>query len=170
MQALVHFLALMFRCAPALLRSHSEQVIFKPDTVVRMASKGIQALLAMDFFVVPTVTFRLLYVWFLIDHGRRRIIHANVTASPTASWVVQQLRESLPDDLAPNYVVFDNDTRRRSRKRLASSACPRSSQARYRRQSNRSVSHPSERHTEAHGKTGRQRAGWAHANANSSIT
>ena len=42
--------------------------------------------------------------------GRRRIIHVNVTASPTESWVVQQLRESFPDDLAPNYVIFDNDT------------------------------------------------------------
>ena len=76
-------------------------------TFLRNHKDGIAA---MDFFVVPTVTVRLLYVWFLIDHGRRRIIHVNVTASPTASWVVQQLRESFPDDFAPNYVIFDNDT------------------------------------------------------------
>ena len=66
---------------------------------------------AMDFFVVPTITFRLLYVWFVIDHERRRIIHINVTTNPTAQWVVQQLRVSFPDDLAPEYLIFDNDTR-----------------------------------------------------------
>lgn len=62
----------------------------------------------MDFFVVPTITFRLLTVWFVIDHGRRRIVH--VTRHPTARWVVQQLRESFPDDSTPNYLIFDNDT------------------------------------------------------------
>jgi transposase InsO family protein len=64
----------------------------------------------MDFFVVPTISFRLLYVWFIIDHGRRRIIHVNVTAHPTSRWVVQQLREAFPNELAPNYLIFDNDT------------------------------------------------------------
>ena len=54
--------------------------------------------------------FRLLYVWFIIDHGRRRIIHFNVTANPTAQWVIQQLREAFPDDSAPRYLIFDNDT------------------------------------------------------------
>jgi hypothetical protein len=48
----------------------------------------------MDFFVVPTVRFRLLYVWFAIDHGRRRILHFNITANPSARWVIQQLREN----------------------------------------------------------------------------
>jgi putative transposase len=235
MQALLHFLALAFRCAPALTRSQGEQavvefalrqqlatysqkkvrpritpldrvfwvmlsrfwsrwkrvlVIVKPDTVVRWHRKGfrlywrwiskrgpgrpplaaeIQELIgrfalenkwgarkihaelgklgftvslarvsrympkhprdrgkqqrwmtflrnhrdgiaAMDFFVVPTITFRLLYVWFVIDHGRRRIVHVNVTYHPTARWVVQKLRESFPDDSTPNYLIFDNDT------------------------------------------------------------
>jgi putative transposase len=63
-----------------------------------------------SFFVVPTITFRLLYVWFVIDHERRRVIHVNVTPHPTSKWVVQQLRESFPDDLSPNYLIFDNDT------------------------------------------------------------
>jgi transposase InsO family protein len=49
----------------------------------------------MDFFVVPTVRFRLLYVWFVIDHGRRRIVHFNVTTNPTAQWVIQQLLDLL---------------------------------------------------------------------------
>ncbi len=64
----------------------------------------------MDFFVIPTVGFRLLYVWFIIDHGRRRIIHFNVTTNLTTQWVIQQIREAFPDDSAPLYLIFDNDT------------------------------------------------------------
>jgi putative transposase len=64
----------------------------------------------MDFFVVQSVQFKLLYVWFAIDHERRKILHFNVTAHPTADWVMQQLREAFPD--APNhrYLIFDNDS------------------------------------------------------------
>ncbi len=76
-------------------------------TFLRNHKHGITA---MDFFVVPTVAFRLLYVWFIIDHGRRRIIHFNVTANPTASWVIQQLREAFPYDSAPKYLIYDNDS------------------------------------------------------------
>ncbi len=64
----------------------------------------------MDFFVVPTVRFRLLHVWFVIDHSRRRIIHCNVTTNPTAQWVIQQLREAFPGDAAPGYLIYDNDS------------------------------------------------------------
>ncbi len=63
----------------------------------------------MDFFVVPTVRFRLLYVWFAIDHGRRRILHFNVTENPTASWVIQQLRETFPNEATHRYLIYDND-------------------------------------------------------------
>ena len=65
---------------------------------------------AIDFFVVPTVGFRLLYVWFIIDHGRRRILHFDVTTNPTAQWVIQQLREAFPYDSAPGYLIYDNDS------------------------------------------------------------
>ncbi len=64
---------------------------------------------AMDF-LVPTARFELLYVWFLIDHGSRRIVHFNVTKNPTSAWVIQQLRESSPDESAPRYVIHDRDT------------------------------------------------------------
>jgi transposase InsO family protein len=64
----------------------------------------------MDFFVVPTVRFVLLYVWFAIDHGRRRILHFNVTESPTACWVAQQLRDAFPDEPTHRFLIFDNDT------------------------------------------------------------
>ena len=53
--------------------------------------------MAFDFFTVPTVTFQLLYCFFVIEHGRRRIVHFNVTRHPTSAWVVQQLREAFPD-------------------------------------------------------------------------
>ncbi len=64
----------------------------------------------MGFFVVPTVRFRLLVVWFIIDHGRRRILHFNLTTNPTAQWVLQQLREAFPDESAPGYLIYDNDS------------------------------------------------------------
>jgi transposase InsO family protein len=63
----------------------------------------------MDFFVVPTVRFRLLYVWFAIGHGRRRILHFNLTENPTARWVIQQLRETFPSEPEHRYLIYDND-------------------------------------------------------------
>ena len=50
----------------------------------------------MDFFVVPTVRFTLLSVWFVLDHGRRRVLHFNVTRHPSAGWVIQQAARGLP--------------------------------------------------------------------------
>jgi transposase InsO family protein len=64
----------------------------------------------MDFLVVPTVRFRLLYVWFVIDHGRRSVLHFNVTTHPTAPWVIQQLREAFPGESAHDYLIYDNDS------------------------------------------------------------
>ena len=64
----------------------------------------------MDFLVIPTARFRLLYVWFIIDHERRRILHLGVTANPTSQWVVQQLREAFPHDTAPRFLILDNDS------------------------------------------------------------
>jgi len=69
-----------------------------------------EVLAAMDFFTVPTATFRVLTVWFLIHHRRRKIVHFDITEHPTAPWVVQQLRESFPYDSAPSYLVFDRDS------------------------------------------------------------
>jgi len=63
----------------------------------------------MDIFVVPTVRFQLLYVWFAIDHGRRRVLHFNVTESPTAGWVIQQLREAFPNQPTHQFLILDND-------------------------------------------------------------
>ena len=76
-------------------------------TFLRNHKDGIAA---MDFIVVPTVRFRLLYVWFVIGHGRREILHFGVTAHPTSPWVVQQLREAFPDNTTPRFLIYDNDS------------------------------------------------------------
>ena len=66
---------------------------------------------AMDFFTVPTVTFRVLYCFFVISHHRRCIVHFNVTRYPTSEWVVQQLREAFPFGSTPRFLVFDRDAK-----------------------------------------------------------
>ena len=68
-----------------------------------------EALAGMDFFVVPTATFGLLYVWFAIEHGRRKILRFNVTSGPTAAWVIQQLREAFPWEPRTRYLIHDRD-------------------------------------------------------------
>lgn len=66
-------------------------------------------LAAMDFFTVPTLRFEVLYVLFIIHHARRTILHVGVSSNPTAGWICQRLREALPDDQAPEYLIFDRD-------------------------------------------------------------
>jgi putative transposase len=66
-------------------------------------------LTAADFFVVPTVTCRLLFVLVMLAHDRRRIVHVAVTAHPTAAWTSQRLREAFPWDEAPRYLIRDRD-------------------------------------------------------------
>lgn len=70
-----------------------------------------EAIAAMDFFTVPTITFRVLYCFFIIGHGRRRILHFNVTCHSTAGWVIQQLREAFPYRSAPRFLIFDRDAK-----------------------------------------------------------
>lgn len=70
-----------------------------------------EVLAGMDFFVVPTVTFRLLYGFFIIHHGRRLVLHVGATYHPSAAWVCQQLREAFPfDAVVPRYLIFDRDS------------------------------------------------------------
>ena len=66
-----------------------------------------EVIAAMDFFTVPTLTFGVLYCFFVIAHDRRRILHHNATRHPTSAWGIQQLREAFPYDSAPEYLVFD---------------------------------------------------------------
>ena len=85
----------------------------EPDKVKRWIAflrNHKDAIAAMDFFTVPTVSFQVLYVLFVIDHGRRCVLHFNLTPNPTSAWVIQQLRESFPYDTAPKYLIFDRDS------------------------------------------------------------
>jgi putative transposase len=66
-------------------------------------------IVSVDFFTVPTATFRVLFVFLVLDNARRRIIHFNVTESPTAAWTGQQLVEAFPWDTAPKYMIRDRD-------------------------------------------------------------
>jgi len=66
---------------------------------------------AFDFFTIPTMTFQVLYCFFVIEHGRRKILHFNVTRHPTAEWVVQQLREAFPEVASYRYVILDRDAK-----------------------------------------------------------
>src|SRR5882724_2434040 len=64
---------------------------------------------AMDFLVVPTINFRLLFVLVILRHQRRRLISLSVTDHPTAKWIAQQITEAFPWDEAPDYMVRDRD-------------------------------------------------------------
>ena len=64
---------------------------------------------SMDFFTVPTATFRVLFIFLVLSHDRRRILHWNITEHPTEEWTVQQLREAFPWDEAPRYLIRDRD-------------------------------------------------------------
>src|SRR5437870_11102129 len=66
-------------------------------------------LVSMDFFTVPTLTGRVLFVFVLLAHHRRRIVHFNVTEHPTAEWTAQQVIDAFPDDTAPRWALRDRD-------------------------------------------------------------
>src|SRR6202171_375094 len=69
----------------------------------------LQQLVSIDFFTVPTIRFQVLYVFLVLAHDRRRILHFNVTAHPTAEWTGQQLREAFPFAPLPRYLLRDRD-------------------------------------------------------------
>jgi putative transposase len=69
----------------------------------------VAQLASVDFFTVPTAMFRVLFVFVVLSHDRRRIVHFNVTTNPTAAWTAQQIREAWPWDTAPRLLVRDRD-------------------------------------------------------------
>ena len=72
-------------------------------------SNHVAQFASIDFFTVPTATFRVLCVFVVLAYDRRRVVHLNVTAHPTAAWTAQQLREAWPDDTAPRFLLRDRD-------------------------------------------------------------
>lgn len=69
----------------------------------------VSQLASADFFTVHTVSFEILFVFIVLTHDRRRIVHFNVTAHPTAEWTAQQMLEAFPFDTAPKYLLRDRD-------------------------------------------------------------
>jgi len=69
----------------------------------------LKDLVSIDFFTVPTVRFRILFVFLVLTHDRRRIVHFNVTEHPSAGWTGRQLVEAFPWDTAPRYLIRDRD-------------------------------------------------------------
>src|SRR5580765_3634044 len=83
-----------------------------PDPVKRWLAflrNHREAIAAMDFFTVPTITFGVLYCFFVISHERRRILQVNVMKHPTSAWIIQQLREAFPFEASHKYLIFDRD-------------------------------------------------------------
>jgi transposase InsO family protein len=69
----------------------------------------VKNIVSIDFFTAPTVTFRVLFVFLVLSHNRRRILHFNVTEHPTAAWTGRQLIGAFPWNSAPRYLIRDRD-------------------------------------------------------------
>jgi hypothetical protein len=78
------------------------------NTFVKNHASGI---VSIDFFCVPTVSYKLIHVLIFLSHERRKIIHFNVTSNPNSEWAVQQLRNTLLDSYIPKYLIRDRDCR-----------------------------------------------------------
>ncbi len=75
-------------------------------TFLENHAKGI---VSVDFFAVPTATFRVFFVFVMLSHDRRRIVHFNVTTAPSAAWAGQQVVEAFPWEAAPRFLLRDRD-------------------------------------------------------------
>jgi putative transposase len=71
--------------------------------------KHVRDLVSLDFFTVPTIGLRVLFVLVVLAHHRRRVVHFNVTEHPTAHWTAQQIVNAFPDESAPSYLLHDRD-------------------------------------------------------------
>ena len=70
----------------------------------------VRDLVSVDFFTVPTARLRVLFVFVVLAHDRRRVLHFNVTEHPTAAWTTRQIVDAFPDDSAPSYLLRDHDS------------------------------------------------------------
>jgi len=68
-----------------------------------------EAIASIDLFVVPTITFRMLFGFVVLHHGRRQLVHVGVTPHPTAEWISHQISEAFPWDRAPRHLIRDRD-------------------------------------------------------------
>jgi len=104
-------LKLGFDISEATIRRYMPRKPKNPSQTWRtFLSNHAHNLASIDFFVVPTINFKLLFVLVVLSHDRRRIVHFNVTTSPSAAWTGQQIIEAFPWDTAPKYLLRDNDS------------------------------------------------------------
>ena len=101
--ALRHQIGVLRRAAAKRLKLTSA------DRLLWICLSRAKQLVSIDFFTVPTIRFQVLYVFLVLAHDRRRILHFNVTPHPTAEWTGQQLREAFPFDQLPRYLLRDRD-------------------------------------------------------------
>ena len=99
----------------AVAESSAAKYMFRPrkpssPTWRTFLNNHITDLAAIDFFVVPTATFRLLYCFVVLSLDRRRVVHFNVTANPSATWTARQIVEAFPYDSAPRFLMRDRDS------------------------------------------------------------
>src|SRR5881398_1899594 len=78
----------------------------------------IGQMVSTDFFTVPTITMRVLFVFIVLEHDRRKVLHFNVTEHPTGAWTAQQIVEAFVDREAAPYLIRDRDTRYSAEVRL----------------------------------------------------
>jgi len=96
--------------AQATVASYMPRVRRPPSQTWRTFIKNhAKEMVAIDFFTVPTATFRVLYVCLVLSHDRRRVIHFNVTDSPPARWTALQIVQAFPWDTAPRFIIRDRD-------------------------------------------------------------
>jgi len=95
------------RTVSRLLKPHTRP---SPQTWTTFLKNHLASAASMDFFTVPTVTGRVLFVVIVLSHVRRRIVHFNITEHPTAEWTAQQVVEAFPDDTAPKWLHRDRDS------------------------------------------------------------
>jgi len=86
--------------------------IIKPPSPTWKAflSNHVKDLVSCDFFTVPTATFQMIFVFIILAHDRRRIVHFNITEHTTVQWTAQQIVETFPWDTAPRYLLRDRDS------------------------------------------------------------
>ena len=102
-------LKLGIQVAPSTVGKYLRQRRNPPSQTWRtFLTNHVKQMASMDFFIVPTATFRVLFVFIVLAHDRRRVMHFNVTDHPSEEWTAQQIREAFPWE-APNYLIRDRD-------------------------------------------------------------
>jgi hypothetical protein len=97
--------------SPAIVAKYMVHSRKRPSQAWRaFLNNHVTPLASTDFFVVPTVTFRVLFVFVVLAHHRRRVIHFNVTAHPSSEWAARQIADAFPWDSAPRYLRRDRDS------------------------------------------------------------